>query len=150
MPVSLPFSMAVKAVILDDQQRCLLIRRSEKNRNFAGCWEWPGGKLDPGEGFADGLAREVMEECGLEVELTGLAGAMEFEMPAVRVVLLCMEAKPTGGVIRTSGEHDACAWVALEDLKDQHLPVHQRAFMLGYAARRQPVMTAAGTSIHQP
>src|SRR5690606_21176882 len=105
MGAAKPFSMAVKAVICDDQGRCLVIRRSTHNRSFVGCWEWPGGKLDPGEDFTDGLRREVMEECGLEVELTGLAGAMEFELPATRVVLLCMEARPVGGTLRLSEEH---------------------------------------------
>ena len=93
VPASRPFRLAVKAVIFDDWNRCLLIRRSTANRNFAGCWEWPGGKLDPGEDFATGLAREVREECGLQVELTGLAGATEFAMPAVNVILLCLEAR---------------------------------------------------------
>jgi 8-oxo-dGTP diphosphatase len=131
-----PFSMAVKAVVLDDAGRCLLIRRSAKNRLFAGCWEWPGGKLDPGESFATGLLREVMEECGLEVELTGLAGALEFEMPKVRVVLLCMEARLTGGTMRLSDEHDESAWVQLADLKEWTLPDHHRDFMLDYANRK--------------
>jgi 8-oxo-dGTP diphosphatase len=128
-----PFSMAVKAVILDHEGRCLLIRRSMLNRHFAGCWEWPGGKLDPGESFTVGLEREVMEECGLTVELTGLAGAMEFEMLKVRVVMLCMEARLSGGTMRMSEEHDDSAWVPLADLKNQMLPDNQRDFMLDYA-----------------
>lgn len=136
MPTPKPFSMAVKAVILNDKGRCLLIRRSAHNKNFAGCWEWPGGKLDPGESFATGLEREVMEECGLTVELTALAGAMEFEMPAVRVVLLCMEARLTGGTMSLSEEHDEAAWIPLSNLQDQNLLAHQRVFMLDYARRK--------------
>jgi len=46
-----PFRLAVKAVIFDDQQRCLLLRRSAINHHFVGCWEWPGGKVDEGEDF---------------------------------------------------------------------------------------------------
>ncbi len=106
--------MAVKAVITDAQGRQLLLRRSAQCRNYQGVWEWPGGKLDPGEDFATGLAREVREESGLEVAFTGLAGASEFEMPKVRVVLLCMHARLTGGDLRLSEEHDDAAWVAPE------------------------------------
>jgi ADP-ribose pyrophosphatase YjhB (NUDIX family) len=47
-----PFRLAVKAVVIDDANRCLLLRRSAANKNFVGCWEWPGGKVDPGEDFA--------------------------------------------------------------------------------------------------
>ena len=47
-----PFSLTMKAVIVDEQGRTLLIRRSKANKNFIGKWEWPGGKVDPGEDFA--------------------------------------------------------------------------------------------------
>ena len=70
-----PFRLTVKAVLLNDQQCCLLVRRSAYNRNFVGCWEWPGGKVDEGEDFATALLREAREETGLEVQITALAGA---------------------------------------------------------------------------
>src|SRR5262245_46341455 len=111
-----PFALAVKAVILDEQRRCLLIRRSAHNRNFVGCWEWPGGKVDPGEDFAPAVAREAREETGLEIEVDALAGALQFEMPKVNVVLLCMEARITGGKFQLSEEHDESAWVSLSEL----------------------------------
>ncbi len=111
-----PYSLSVRAVILDDQDRCLVLRRSSRNRNFAGCWEWPGGKLAPGEDFISGLRREVREESGLEIEFTGLAGATEHEMPTVRVVLLCLMARPAGGELRLSHEHDDQGWARLDDL----------------------------------
>lgn len=111
-----PYSLSVRAVILDGQQRCLVLRRSSRNRNFAGCWEWPGGKLAPGEDFIGGLRREVREESGLEIELAGLAGAVEHEMATVRVVLLCLMARPAGGELRLSHEHDDKAWARLDEL----------------------------------
>jgi mutator protein MutT len=113
--------LAVKAVILDNQHRCLLLRRSPANRNFVGYWEWPGGKADPGEDFATALHREIREECGLEVELTGLAGASEFEMPAARVLLICLTARCTGGELQLSHEHDAFDWVRLEELPQRQI-----------------------------
>ena len=80
-----PFRLVVKAVILDGQQRCLLLRRSAFNHNFAGCWEWPGGKVDGGEDFATALLREAREETGLVVQITGLAGAITYEMAAAHM-----------------------------------------------------------------
>jgi len=119
-----PWALAVKAVIADTEGRHLLLRRSKHCRNFIGVWEWPGGKLEPGENFAAGLAREVHEECGLEVEFTGLAGASEFEiprLPGMRVVLVCMNARIIGGNLRLSEEHDACEWVAFPALLERPL-----------------------------
>lgn len=141
---SKPFSLAVKAVIFDDQQRCLLIRRSAANRSFVGCWEWPGGKVDPGEDFATAVVRESREETGLEVEITALAGANEFEMPHVHVVLLCMEAKKLSGEIRLSDEHDEFAWVSLKDLAGHNLPPQHQALMLEYARNKMDAASRAG------
>ncbi|MFH0953776.1 MAG: NUDIX domain-containing protein [Verrucomicrobiota bacterium] len=131
-----PFRLAVKAVILDEQGRCLLIRRSAHNRNFVGRWQWPGGKVDAGEDFATALTREVMEETNLQVEITGLAGATHFEMPAVHVILLCLEARLAGGELKLSEEHDEAGWTPLAELRRLELADQVRPFMLDYVARK--------------
>ena len=131
-----PFSLAVKAVIPDEAGRVLLLRRSAANKHFVGKWEWPGGKVDPGEDFADAVVREVKEETGLDVAITALAGATEFEMPRAHVVLLCLEARLTGGQLELSAEHDAAEWVTFADFRSLNLPEQVRDFMLEYAARR--------------
>lgn len=133
--MSKAFGMAVKAVIRRPDGCCLLIRRSARNRNFVGKWEWPGGKVDPGETFDAAVHREVAEETGLQIEITGLAGATSFEMPNVTVVLLCMEVQLKGGSLRLSEEHDDSAWVSPADLAQYDLTEHIRPFMLEYAAK---------------
>jgi 8-oxo-dGTP diphosphatase len=129
-----PFKLAVKAVILDNK-RCLLIRRSRNNRNFIGAWEWPGGKVDDGEDFAAAVVREIREETSLEIEITGLAGATQFEMPKLYVILLCMEARLKSGEVKLSDEHDEFAWVRLSDLPQYPLAEQVRDFTLDYAKR---------------
>lgn len=131
-----PFKLAVKTIIEDEQGRCLLIRRSALSRHFAGCWEWPGGKVDPGEDFADAMLRETLEETGLEIELTGLAGATEFEMPKVHVVALCFEARVAGGQVKLSEEHDAFEWVPWSELQKWDLTEHIKTFMLDYIKKK--------------
>lgn len=116
-----PFRLAVRAVIHDDQGQCLLIRRSNVCKAFVGTWEWPGGKADPGETFDVAVKREVREETGLEIELTGVAGAFHIEMAQQHLAVLCMEAVPCGGVLHLSEEHDQSAWVAVAELLDWKL-----------------------------
>ena len=116
MSIEPPFFLTSRAVILDADGRCLLLRRSAASRNFAGLWEWPGGKPDPGEDFSAALRREVREETGLEVAFTGLAGASEFEMTGRRIIMLCLLAKPTGGELKISAEHDQFVWQPLSEL----------------------------------
>jgi 8-oxo-dGTP diphosphatase len=132
-----PFSLAVNAVIIDTQNRCLLIRRSASSKHFVGCWEWPGGKLDPGEDFVAALHREVAEETGLTIELSGFAGSTTFEMPSVNVILLCLEARMFSGSLRLSEEHDDAAWTPLDRLSQLELPDSIGPFMLEYAAKKR-------------
>ena len=131
-----PLGLAVKAVIRDGDGGMLLLRRSAANRSFVGCWEWPGGKCDPGESFDQALVREVFEETGLTVEITGCVGATSFETPKVNAVLLCLEARITGGALRLSVEHDASDWVAGSAFPALDLPPQIRAFMIEHAATK--------------
>jgi ADP-ribose pyrophosphatase YjhB (NUDIX family) len=57
------------AVVLDDRGRVLLHRRRD-----SGLWALPGGVMDLGETITEAVAREVCEETGVTVEITGLVG----------------------------------------------------------------------------
>ena len=57
----------VAAGILEDEQGCVLIARRHDGSHAGGAWEFPGGKLDPGEAPVDALRRELAEEIGIEV-----------------------------------------------------------------------------------
>ena len=134
---SKPWTLAVRAVIHDDGGQMLLLRRSNVCRNFVGCWEWPGGKVDPGEDFASAVKRETKEETSLEVEITGVAGVTHFEAPAAHFVMLCMEVRVVGGKLSLSEEHDQYAWVAPSDFEKLPFTGQVKDFMLEYAARTE-------------
>lgn len=130
-----PFRLAVRALIRDNQSRCLLVRRSKACKAFADTWEWPGGKADPGEAFDETVLREVREETGLEIELTDVAGAFHIEMADKHLAVLCLEAKPTGGTLRLSDEHDGADWAPLHDLLEWNLTPGFREFAKDYINR---------------
>ena len=133
-----PFSLTMKTVIVDEQGRTLLIRRSKDNKNFTGKWEWPGGKVDPGEDFAVAAIREAKEETGLDVELTAVAGVAQSEMARAYVAMLCMEARVIGGEMQLSHEHDAFQWVPLSKLHEIDLIEGSvRDCMLEYAGKKR-------------
>lgn len=132
---SKPYSLAVKAIIFNRSSQCLLLRRSDVNRHFEGCWEWPGGKVEPGESFDHALMRETKEETGLDIEITGLAGATSFEMSICHVVLICMETRSDDGKIRLSAEHDAYEWVDPAAMRNYKLPEAVGQFMIKYAEK---------------
>lgn len=77
--------VSVAAVIVDDAERVLAIRRRDN-----GAWEPPGGVLQPAESLEEGLAREVAEEAGVEVEVLRLSGVYKhIDRSIVSLVYLC-------------------------------------------------------------
>jgi mutator protein MutT len=58
----------VAAAVLFDRQGRALIAQRPAGKHLAGCWEFPGGKIEPGETRTGALARELREELGVEIE----------------------------------------------------------------------------------
>jgi 8-oxo-dGTP diphosphatase len=110
------FSLSLKALVLDGQRRCLLLRRSPGSKNNPGKWEFPGGKMEPGEGFEEALKREVKEETNLDISLLRPCGTGMSRLPGRNVVYLFMLAGAEPGEVRLSEEHDLWCWVAPEDV----------------------------------
>lgn len=135
MPSTKPFSLAVYAIVGGEDGTILLLRRSLDSKHFKHKWDLPGGKVDPHESFDVALVREVAEETGLAIEITGLAGASEYGLPAVRVISLLLETRRTGGDLRLSHEHDDHAWVAREELCTMDLTDQLRDFIVAYCVR---------------
>jgi 8-oxo-dGTP diphosphatase len=100
------------AVVRDG--RVLATRRTHPAR-VAGRWEFPGGKVEPGERVEDAAVREVREELGCEVRVTGrLSGRRRV---GSRLLLSVVLAEPVAGD-PVPGEHDALRWLGPEELDD--------------------------------
>ncbi len=61
-----PFVHVVAAAVIDAKGRVLIAQRP-RGKHLAGGWEFPGGKLEPGEERSAGLARELHEELGITI-----------------------------------------------------------------------------------
>ncbi|MFC7625647.1 (deoxy)nucleoside triphosphate pyrophosphohydrolase [Microlunatus sp. GCM10028923] len=111
--------LVVAAAILDDRvrpRRVLAARRS-RPAHLAGRWEFPGGKVEPGEAPADALVRELVEELGVEIsvgtELTDGAPWMITPAWQLRVWTATLAAEP--GPI-PGDSHDELRWLPRDGL----------------------------------
>ena len=105
--------LAVGAVVVD-AGRVLLVRRGTEP--LKGEWSLPGGALELGEPLADGLAREVREETGLEVEpveLIELLDRIHRQDGRVRFhyVIADYLCRVVGGALRAASDADEVRWV---------------------------------------
>ena len=64
--------LVVACALVDPDRRVLIAQRPE-GKALAGLWEFPGGKVDPGERPEDALIRELAEELGIETKASCLA-----------------------------------------------------------------------------
>lgn len=131
-----PFALSLKAVVLDDRGRCLLLKRSMQSKNNPGKWDFPGGKLGRDESFDAGLLREIAEETGLRVKLERVIGTAQSESPQNRIVYLIMEARLESGEVRLSDEHEEFIWVDAGALPDVDITEQLMQFAIGYARSR--------------
>jgi 8-oxo-dGTP diphosphatase len=81
--------MVVAAALVDAQGRVLLQQRSS-HRAMAGLWEFPGGKIEPGESPEDALVRELREELGIDTDQACLAPAAFASHPLESAHLLLL------------------------------------------------------------
>lgn len=103
----------------DSAGRVLLAQRPD-GKHMAGFWEFPGGKLEPEESLAAGLARELREELGVEIGESEPLIEITHDYPDRRVRLLVREVASFSGDPEGL-EGQPLAWVAPGDMDDWNL-----------------------------
>lgn len=115
---------SVVAVIVDDEGRVLLTRRSIPP--FQDLWVMPGGKIDLGEPILEALKREVHEEVRLEIEIEGLIDVFEHLTPGeenCHFVILYYRCRPLYcDIVHNEHEVAEAAWVPSGELPGYTMP----------------------------
>ena len=114
--------LVVAAALVDADNRVLIAQRPE-GKQLAGLWEFPGGKIDPGERPEDALIRELAEELGVTVKAPCLA-PLTFASHAYETFHLLMPLyvcrKWEGFVAPAEGQ--ALKWERERDLRNYDMP----------------------------
>jgi 8-oxo-dGTP diphosphatase len=122
-----PHPLAVVCVALVDAAGCVLLARRPAGKPMAGLWEFPGGKLQPGETPETALVRELEEELGIEVAPAALAPLtfVSHAYETFHVLLLLYLCRRWRGDI-TAREGQGLAWVSAAGLEDYAMPAADR------------------------
>ncbi len=109
----------VVAALIRDGDRALLCKRPE-GKNQGGRWEFPGGKIEPGESGEAALFREIVEELGAELEVGAALCDVVQEYPGRTVHLMLYDCRVARGTPRKL-EHSDMRWVPLEEISQYDL-----------------------------
>lgn len=82
---------------------------------FKDGWEFPGGKVEPGESPEDALRREIREELEVEVSVGDLIDTIEYDYPAFHLSMKCFACTIAGGSPHLL-EHEAAKWLTSTQL----------------------------------
>ncbi|GMK38538.1 NUDIX hydrolase [Paenibacillus sp. CCS19] len=105
----------VAAAIIENAEGKLLIARRRAGKSQAGMWEFPGGKIEPGESPEGCLRRELREEMQIEVEPYAYYGVNDHHYGSAHIRLFAYRARYVSGEIILT-DHDAYRWAAAEEL----------------------------------
>jgi 8-oxo-dGTP pyrophosphatase MutT (NUDIX family) len=126
--------------LANDQGKLLLVHKTDND-----LWALPGGGMDVGKSMADTVVREVKEETGIDVAVTGVVGiyttnpnhVMAYDDGEVRQQCsICFTTHMLGGQLATSSETSEVAWVAPDQLDSLNMHPSMRLWIDHYLERR--------------
>lgn len=122
----------VGAVILHphhvEKRRPVLIVKRKSKKNYEGLWEFPGGKIEPGETKEKALIREVDEELGLNIQVLDQLGDYVHHEPGVEIHLSVYVCEIRSGKFELR-EHEDFLWVNPQEIHLESLMPADRPFV---------------------
>jgi 8-oxo-dGTP diphosphatase len=110
----------VAAIIHDDKGRIFATQRGYGD--YKDGWEFPGGKMEPGEMPEEALKREIWEELETKIVVESLVQIVEFDYPQFHLKMHCFWCRADSGSL-TLKEHEAARWLTKDELDSvQWLP----------------------------
>ena len=79
-------------------------------------WEWPGGKMEPGEGREEALAREIREELDTEISVDKFLYTVEWDYPRFHLTMHCYMCSLLTEALHLN-EHEAARWLGADELR---------------------------------
>jgi 8-oxo-dGTP diphosphatase len=80
---------------------------------FEGLWEFPGGKIEPGESRELALKREIQEELGIDITIDKFLCTTEYDYPSFHLIMHCYLCNVKSGEIELR-EHKSARWLTTE------------------------------------
>ncbi|RCJ42247.1 DNA mismatch repair protein MutT [Nostoc minutum NIES-26] len=115
-----PHKIIGVAVIWNDQEQILIDRRRPEGV-MGGLWEFPGGKIEPGETVEECIQREIYEELGIEIEVREHLITIDHTYTHLRVTLTVHQCCLLTGIPQPL-ECDEIRWVNLDELEEFAFP----------------------------
>ena len=109
-------TIKVVAAIIRDGDRIFATQRGYGE--YKDGWEFPGGKVEPGETPQEALVREIKEELDADIIVGDLLTTVEYDYPKFHLYMDCFWAEFADGSEMKLIEHEAAKWLSLDELEE--------------------------------
>jgi 8-oxo-dGTP diphosphatase len=120
--------LTVLCGIVYNAQNEIFIARRAPHKAMAGKWEFPGGKLEPGEDHHTALQRELEEELGMRVTVKDYLGTSVYQYPDFKIELIAYTCDFISATYHLT-DQDRYAWVSKTELLDYDLTAADKPFL---------------------
>ena len=108
-------TIEVVAAIICDGDKVFATQRGYGE--FEGMWEFPGGKIEPGEERVEALKREIGEELAVEIVVEELVCTVEYDYPNFHLTMHCYFCSIANGEVELL-EHKSARWLRRDELNE--------------------------------
>ena len=106
-------TVRVTAAVIHADGRVFVTQRGYGE--FKDGWEFPGGKIEPGETPQEALVREIKEELDADIKIGALIDTIEYDYPTFHLSMDCFLCEPLSRSFVLK-EHEAARWLSAEEL----------------------------------
>ena len=103
----------VAAIIHDKEGRIFATQRGYGD--YKDGWEFPGGKMEPGETPEEALKREIQEELSTEISVDKFLCTVEYDYPKFHLTMHCYWCSLISAALHLN-EHEAAKWLSIDDI----------------------------------
>ncbi|HHE32914.1 MAG TPA: (deoxy)nucleoside triphosphate pyrophosphohydrolase [Chlorobaculum parvum] len=111
----------VVCAIIERDGKFLIARRPDDGRHLGRKWEFPGGKVEPGESAIAALIRELREELNVSVTIIEQLTPVEHRYPELSLRLIAFRCRLKHGTPQ-AGVHEELRWIGIHEVKDYDFP----------------------------
>ena len=109
-------TIEVVAAVIKEDDKFFITRRGYGE--FIDMWEFPGGKIEPGEKREEALHREIKEELELDIENLEFLTTVDYDYPKFHLTMHCYLCNISGGILHLNA-HNGVKWVTLDEIDNE-------------------------------
>jgi mutator protein MutT len=121
-------SKQIGVAVIWDRSGQILIDRRKASGSMGGLWEFPGGKIEPGETVTECIVREIREELGIEIAVGAHLISIEHTYPTFQLTLIVHHCQHISGIPQPI-ESEEIRWVNVRDLDTYQFPAANMAII---------------------